>query len=84
MSTTAAELLAGHFVSLQFADIPQKLIDDSTTLTLETESGAVHRSQVDHPRGSIANPMTRLFRQEGISKTRGGEHHQLMTGPRYV
>ena len=140
MSTTAAELLADHFVSLQFADIPQKLIDDSTTLTLdylgvafagsqtssgriaarfatepggreettligngarvpavhgafanaiashsvelddvdvlalfhfsplprgvsclmtlETDSGAVHRSQVDHPRGSIANPMT--------------------------
>ena len=30
----------------------------SCLMTLETESGAVHRSQVDHPRGSIANPMT--------------------------
>jgi 2-methylcitrate dehydratase PrpD len=30
----------------------------SCLMTLETESGAIHRSQVDHPRGSITNPMT--------------------------
>jgi 2-methylcitrate dehydratase PrpD len=30
----------------------------SCLMTLETQSGAIHRSQVDHPRGSIANPMT--------------------------
>ena len=30
----------------------------SCLMTLETESGRVYRSQVDHPRGSIANPMT--------------------------
>jgi 2-methylcitrate dehydratase PrpD len=30
----------------------------SCLMTLETGSGAVHRSQIDHPRGSIANPMT--------------------------
>jgi hypothetical protein len=27
-------------------------------MTLETSTGNVYRSQVDHPRGSIANPMT--------------------------
>lgn len=30
----------------------------SCLMTLETDTGAVHRSLVDHPRGSIANPMT--------------------------
>jgi 2-methylcitrate dehydratase PrpD len=30
----------------------------SCLMTLEVQSGAVYRSQVDHPRGSIANPMT--------------------------
>ena len=30
----------------------------SCVMTLETENGRVYRSQVDHPRGSIANPMT--------------------------
>jgi 2-methylcitrate dehydratase PrpD len=30
----------------------------SCLMTLETGTGAVHRSLVDHPRGSIANPMT--------------------------
>jgi 2-methylcitrate dehydratase PrpD len=30
----------------------------SCLMTLETDSGAVHRALVDHPRGSIANPMT--------------------------
>jgi 2-methylcitrate dehydratase PrpD len=30
----------------------------SCLMTLETEAGAVYRSQVDHPRGSISNPMT--------------------------
>jgi 2-methylcitrate dehydratase PrpD len=31
----------------------------SCEMTLELEDGSTHRSQVDHPRGSIANPMTR-------------------------
>jgi 2-methylcitrate dehydratase PrpD len=30
----------------------------SCLMTLETHTGAVYRSLVDHPRGSIANPMT--------------------------
>jgi 2-methylcitrate dehydratase PrpD len=30
----------------------------SCLMTLETDTGAVYRSLVDHPRGSIANPMT--------------------------
>jgi 2-methylcitrate dehydratase PrpD len=30
----------------------------SCLMTLETDSGRVYRSQVDHPRGSIAKPMT--------------------------
>jgi 2-methylcitrate dehydratase PrpD len=30
----------------------------SCLMTLETEGGAIYRSQVDHPRGSIVNPMT--------------------------
>jgi 2-methylcitrate dehydratase PrpD len=30
----------------------------SCLMTLETEGGRVYRSQIDHPRGSIANPMT--------------------------
>src|SRR5262249_19594928 len=30
----------------------------SCLMTLETASGGVYKSQVDHPRGSIANPMT--------------------------
>ena len=30
----------------------------SCLMILETESGAIYQSQVDHPRGSIANPMT--------------------------
>jgi 2-methylcitrate dehydratase PrpD len=30
----------------------------SCRMTLETSGGGVYRSQVDHPRGSIANPMT--------------------------
>jgi 2-methylcitrate dehydratase PrpD len=30
----------------------------SCRMTLETNTGVVYRSQVDHPRGSIANPMT--------------------------
>jgi 2-methylcitrate dehydratase PrpD len=30
----------------------------SCLMTLETDTGAVHRALVDHPRGSIANPMS--------------------------
>jgi 2-methylcitrate dehydratase PrpD len=30
----------------------------SCLMTLETDTGTVYRSLVDHPRGSIANPMT--------------------------
>ena len=30
----------------------------SCSIALEVQSGTVYRSQVDHPRGSIANPMT--------------------------
>src|ERR1700730_13618136 len=50
MSTTAAELLADHFVSLQFAEIPAKLIDDSTTLTLDYLGVALAGSQTDSGR----------------------------------
>jgi 2-methylcitrate dehydratase PrpD len=50
MSTTAAELLADHFVRLQFADIPAKLIDDSTTLTLDYLGVAFAGSQTDSGR----------------------------------
>ncbi len=35
MDRTAAELLAEHFVTLKFADIPRALIADATTLTLD-------------------------------------------------
>jgi hypothetical protein len=47
MSTPTAELLADHFVHLQFADIPAKLIDDSTTLTLDYLGVAFAGSQTD-------------------------------------
>src|SRR5580693_1268048 len=50
MHATAAERLADHFVRLQFADIPQKLIDDSTTLTLDYLGVAFAGSQTDSGR----------------------------------
>jgi 2-methylcitrate dehydratase PrpD len=50
MSTTAAELLADHFVHLQFGDIPAKLIDDSTTLTLDYLGVALAGSQTNSGR----------------------------------
>src|SRR5580693_5640015 len=50
MHATAAERLADHFVRLQFADIPQKLIDDSTTLTLDYLGVALAGSQTDSGR----------------------------------
>ena len=45
MSTTAAELLADHFVRLPFGDIPKTLIDDATTLTLDYLGVALAGSQ---------------------------------------
>jgi hypothetical protein len=47
MSTPTAELLADHFVHLQFADIAAKLIDDSTTRTLDDLGVAFAGSQTD-------------------------------------
>jgi 2-methylcitrate dehydratase PrpD len=50
MGATAAELLADHFVRLEFADIPEKLIDDSTWLTLDYLGVALAGSQTDSGR----------------------------------
>jgi 2-methylcitrate dehydratase PrpD len=49
---------------LRLAGLVKILPDDtlsrgvSCLITVETDTGAIHRSLVDHPRGSIANPMT--------------------------
>ena len=48
--STAAEVLADHFVRLQFADIPTKLVDDSTTLTLDYLGVAFAGSQTSSGR----------------------------------
>jgi 2-methylcitrate dehydratase PrpD len=47
--------LAGMVTIVADPSLPRGV---SCVMTLETKTGAVYRSQVDHPRGSIANPMT--------------------------
>jgi 2-methylcitrate dehydratase PrpD len=50
MGATAGDLLADHFATLRFGDIPQTLIDDATTLVLDYLGVALAGSQTDSGR----------------------------------
>ena len=50
MTQTASEVLADHFVALDVADIPTKLIDDAKTLVLDYLGVALAGSQTDSGR----------------------------------
>jgi 2-methylcitrate dehydratase PrpD len=50
MSTTAGDLLADHFAGLEIGDIPQKLIDDASTLVLDYLGVALAGSETDSGR----------------------------------